>query len=100
MALYCFGFKWIRPDESSSSSQEKAIPDVDGLMPSLAEARCLGVSKVEYETVINNASEILSSQNKKQRCARGKYLKYSDDNRAKIGKYAWDNGNERARKHF
>jgi len=79
MALYRFGFKWIRTDESSSSSQKKAIPDVDGLMPSLAEARSLGVGEVEYEAVINNASEILTSQNKKQRCARRKYLKYSDD---------------------
>ena len=35
MALYCFGFKQTRPDEGS---QEKAILDVDGFMPSLAEA--------------------------------------------------------------
>jgi len=76
----------VRPDKSSGSSQEKAIPDVDGFMPSLTEA---SVGEVEYEAVINNASEILSSQNKKQRCAQGKYLKYSDDDRAKIGKYAW-----------
>ena len=28
------------------------------------------------------------------------YLKYSDEDRAKIGKYAVENGNERARKQF
>jgi len=64
------------------------------MLMGLCLARSLGTGKVEYEAIINNASEILSSQNKKQRCARGKYLKYSDDDQAKIGKYAWDNGNE------
>ena len=63
-SLYHFGFKQIRPDKGSSISQEKAIPDVDGLMPSVTEARSLGIGKVEYEAVKNNASEILSSQNK------------------------------------
>ena len=96
MALYRFGFKRIRPDESSSS-QEKPMPDG---MPSLEEAKRIGVGEVEYEAVVNNTSEILSSQKKKQRCTRGTYLKYSDEDRAKIGKYAVENGNERARKQF
>ena len=64
MALYRFGFKRIRPDESSSS-QEKPMPDG---MPSLEEAKRIGVGEVEYEAVVNNTSEILSSQKKKQRC--------------------------------
>ena len=33
-------------------------------MPSLAEARSLGVSKVEYETVLNNTNEMLNRQNR------------------------------------
>jgi len=69
MALYRFGFKRIRPDESSSSSQERAILDIGRFMPSLVEPRGLGVGEVEYATVVNNTSEMLSSQNKKQRCA-------------------------------
>jgi len=34
------------------------------------------------------------------RVAQGKYTKYSNEDCTKIGKYALENGNERARKHF
>ena len=98
MALYRFGFKQIRPDESSSSQEPENL-EPDG-MPSLEEASRFGVGEVEYQALVNNTSEILSSQKKKQRCTRGSYLKYSDEDRAKIGKYAMENGNERARKKF
>ena len=36
----------------------------------------------------------------KRRKTRGKYAKYSDQQRAKIGKYVSEHGNERARRHF
>ena len=84
MALYRYGFKQIRPIESSSS-QERLMPD--GILL-LKKARSLGV---EYEAVI---SEILSCQSKKQRRTRGKYLRYLDEDRAKIRKYALENGNK------
>ena len=98
MALYRFGFKRIRPDGSSSS--QETPPIAPNGMPSLEEARSLGLGEVEYGAVINNTSEILSAWNKKQRCTRGKYLKFSDVDRAKIGKYALENVNERARQKF
>ena len=31
---------------------------------------------------------------------RGKYVRYTPEERASIGKYALENGNERARRHF
>ena len=37
---------------------------------------------------------------KKTRNLRGSYTKYSSKQRAAIGKYALENGNERARSHF
>ena len=37
---------------------------------------------------------------KKPRVARGKYSTYTPETRAKIGKYALENGNERARSRF
>ena len=56
---------------------------------------------LEYKTVLNETSDaIIGTTYKKQRVARGKYTKYSNEDRAKIGKYALENGNEWARKHF
>ena len=100
MSLYRFGFKRISIDNSSGSSTESQTIDVPDCMPSLDEARGLGLGEVEYKSVLNNASDVVMNSCKRQRIARGKYTKYSNEDRAKIGKYALENGNERARQHF
>jgi len=63
-------------------------------MPSLEEARGLGLGEVEYESVLNSVSDTV--MNKKERIAQGKYTKYSNEDHAKIGRYALENGNEQA----
>ena len=70
-------------------------------MPSLEEARTLGLGEAEYKRVLNETSDaLIDTTYKKQRVARGKYTKCLNEDRAKIGKYALENGYERALKHF
>ena len=45
-------------------------------------------------------SNLTDPQLPRKRKSRGKYIQYSDEDRAKIGKYASENGNEKARHHF
>ena len=50
---------------------------------------------------MNETSDaVIDTTYKKQRIARGKYTKYSNEDHARIRKYASENGNERALKHF
>ncbi len=95
MALFQYGFK---PSSSSSSStflNEKEHPvSVPSHLPQHSES---GSSVAEHANVTAAVSE-LANPYKKQK--RGKYAVYTDEDRAQIGKYAAQNGNERARKHF
>ena len=81
MSLYRFGFKRISIDNSSGSSTESQTIDVPDCMPSLDEARGLGLGEVEYKSVLNNASDVVMNSCKRQRIARGKYTKYSNEDR-------------------
>jgi len=49
-------------------------------------------------TALSDLADPLITTNKRRK--RGKYIQYTDEIRARIGKYASENGNERARKHF
>ena len=100
--LYQFGFKHRRTENGSGRSTDILTDiEVPHCMPSLEEARTLGLGEAEYKRVLNETSDaVIDTTYKKQRVARGKYTKYSNEDCAKIGKYALENGNERARKHF
>ena len=100
--LYQFGFKRRRTENGSGRSTDILTDiEVPRCMPSLEEARTLGLGEAEYKRVLNETSDaVIDTTYKKQRVARGKYTKYSNEDHAKIGKYALENGNERARKHF
>ena len=100
--LYQFGFKRRRTENGSGRSTDISTDiEVPRCMPSLEEARTLGLGEAEYKRVLNEMSDaVIDTTYKKQRVARGKYTKYSNEDRTKIGKYALENGNERARKHF
>ena len=100
--LYQFGFKRRRTENGSGRSTDISTDiEVPRCIPSLEEVRTLGLGEAEYKRVLNETSDaVIDTTYKKQRVARGKYTKYSNENRAKIGKYTLENGNERARKHF
>ena len=60
-----------------------------------------GLSIEEHANIVTAVSDLadpLITTNKRKKS--GKYIQYADEVRARIGKYASENGNERARKHF
>ena len=64
-----------------------------------------GLGQQEYQTVISNVVDLanpstVSPATGRQRGKRQSYVHYSGEMIAKIGKYAAENGNEKARKHF
>ena len=46
------------------------------------------------------ASDLANPESEAKKRTRGKYVKYSGEQRAEIGRYASENGIERARRHF
>ena len=60
-----------------------------------------GLGRVEYDNVSASVSELanLPPAAKKGK-TRGRYTHYSAEDRASIGKYALENGSEKARRHF
>lgn len=93
MSLFQYGFAPV-PVEAP----ETVPVTVANHMPQLSD---VGLSIEEHANVSAAVSDladpaILSNKRK----PRGKYTAYSDEARAKIGKYASQNGNERARQKF
>ena len=63
-------------------------------MPSLESS---GLGRVEYNECLDQVSELADPNPSKKRKVRGAY---TPADRARIGKYATENGNKRAREHF
>ena len=59
-----------------------------------------GLGEVEYTNVIASMSSLADPQLPMKRKSQGKYFEYTDEDRAKIGKYACEHGNKKARRHF
>lgn len=60
-----------------------------------------GLGSDEYTNVTTAVSDLANPEPAaKKRRTRGKYAKYSDEQRAKIGRFASENAIERARSHF
>ena len=96
MSLFRFGFT-----ASSSASATEDTPTRSTLPNYLPQVSECGLGVEEHSTVTAFVSQLANPEPEaKKRRTKGNYTHYSDEDRAKIGKYATENGNERARKHF
>lgn len=98
MSLFQYGFRSV----SSSSSVEQQSSNIPPHLPEFPECE---LGRVKYESVMATNIAVLSnpslpSASKKPQASRGKYTFYMPKNHAEIGKYAIENGNERARHYF
>ena len=59
-----------------------------------------GLGRVQYEECISRVSELSDRQPAKKRRLLGTYTSYTPAVRAKIGKWALENGNKSARNYF
>ena len=98
MSLFQFGVRRL------SSTQKRVIIEGESTLPShmptLAES---GLGSVEFDMMVSSEVGQLADpapSASKKRKKRGKYVRYTPEQRASIGKYAAENGNERARHHF
>ena len=97
MSLFQYGFCRTSTSENSENEQQTSV--IPSHVPSVEES---GLGRLEYDEVVANHVPDLAdpSPAKRQRVSRGKYTVYSAESRAKIGKYAFENGNKGARVHF
>ena len=98
MSLFQFGFRPVAVPEHETDDRTRA-PD-NTSFPTLQES---GLGIVEYDAVTQSLEGPPQEEpppSKKRRGSSGNYSTYKATTRAKIGKYALENGNERARKHF
>ena len=91
MSLFQYGFS-----QTPRVVLETVSSPVPSHIPELGEAPGLNVE--EHANVAAAVSDLADPANKRK--SQGKYSVYTDEVRAKIGKYALRNGNERARRKF
>ena len=94
MSLFQFGFRRCNSNPSQSTLQSDEVPSH---MPSYESS---GLGRVQYEECISRVSELSDPQPAKKRRLRCTYTSYTPVVRAKIGKWALENGNKSARNHF
>ena len=95
-------FKYFGKKPDSGTGNEKDDHPSPAYLPSAFES---GLGQQEYQNVVSNVVDLanpstVSPDTGRQRGKRQSYAHYSGEMRAKIGKYAAENGNEKARKHF
>ena len=97
MSLFQFGFRPVAAVQDEENVVDQAVASAH--LPTLGES---GLGRVEYNQVARAVSELVepSTSKKKRGKGNGGYTHYTAVQRAKIGKYALENGNERARRHF
>ena len=97
MSLFQYGFRRISSSENGETEQQSAV--IPSHLPSVEES---GLGRLEYAEVVANRVPDLAdpSPAKRKRVSRGKYTVYTAESRAKIGKYALENGNKNAQIHF
>ena len=98
MSLFQFGIRRL------SSAQRRPVDENESAlpshMPSLPES---GLGQVEFDAIASSEVSQLADpapSASKKRKKRGKYVQYTPEDRARIGRYALENGNERARLKF
>ena len=95
MSLFRFGFT---ATNYSTANETEVSATPPSYMPQQSES---GLGSDEYANVTTVVSDLANPEPAaKKRKTRGQYTKYSDADRAKIGRYASENGIERARRHF
>ena len=94
-------FQFVFRRVSSCSRSEDDGEQLRFVQPHLPNLEESGLGRVEYDNVTSTVSELAdpSPVAKKARTTRRKYV-YTPEKRAEIGKYALENGNERARLRF
>ena len=104
MSLFQFGFKrklssstGLEPASSCQASSHQITT-----MPTLEES---GLGQIEYNHVSEKVSNLVDQTSTEgepssKKKTRGPYTMYTPEDRAQIGKYALENGNERARRNF
>ena len=95
MSLFQFGLKRVN---STVSQVEQPPQPVPSHVPELHETSLSAEEHASVVLAVSDLSDPAVQSNKRQR--RGKYSVFTDKDRAKIGKYASEHGNERARKWF
>ena len=92
-------FKYSSKKPDSDTGNEKDDHPLPAYLPRAFES---GLGQQEYQNVVSNVvnPSTVSPATGRQRGKRQSYDHYSGEMRAKIGKYAAENGNEKARKHF
>ena len=95
-------FKYFGKKSDSDTGNEKDDHPSPAYLPSAFES---GLEQQEYENVVSNVVDLanpstVSPATGRQQGKRQSYAHYSGEMRPKIGKYATENGNEKARKHF
>ena len=97
MSLFHYGFCPLSRCASGETVQQSTV--IPAHVPSVEES---GLGRPEYDEMVANGVPDLAnpSPSKGRRVTRGKYTVYTAESQAKIGKYASENGNERARLHF
>ena len=97
MSLLQYGFRPVSRCASVETVQQSTV--IPALVLSVEES---GLGRPECDEVVANGVPDLAnpSPSKRRRVTISKYTVYTPENRAKIGKYSSENGNERARLHF
>ena len=93
MSLLQFGFRVVQQSDAANSGDSGT--DVPHL-PSINESG-FGLADGEVARAVSDLSNPLPA---KRGNLRGSYTKYTPKQRANIGRYALENGNERARRRF
>ena len=96
MSLFRFGF-WPLTPTTSPATTEINEADFCSTLPTLSES---GLVVVEYQQVATAVNNQLAVPTAKRKHGSGTHITYTPTQRAMIGKYALENDNERARKHF
>ena len=92
MSLFQFGLRRVPQGQDSRVGNNPVRH-----MPTAAES---GLASVEFNQVCEAVFELTDPSPARKRRACGKYTHYTPAQRAQIGWYALENGNERARKNF
>ena len=93
MSLFRFGFQRATSSSSEGAGPSRGVSLPDH-MPAFEES---GLGMVEFESATLTVSDLADPTPTKKRRLRGTYTHYSPRDRAKIGQYALENGNEKAR---
>ena len=93
MSLFQFGFTHTR----SQNTEGEVSTNGPSHMPSFESS---GLGRAEYEECISQVAELADPNPSKKRRQRGSYSTYTPSDRARIGKYALENGNKSARLRF